>query len=69
MLVHAFRREWFDQPQSFDERVALASSRFRFSTVYSTVGQNFDAKLCNSAERTAKAKLRTTQHQQRYAKQ
>jgi hypothetical protein len=36
---------------------------------FSTVGQGFDAKLCNSAERTAKAKLRTTQHQQRYAKQ
>jgi hypothetical protein len=41
----------------------------KFSTVRSTVGQDFDAKLCNSAERTAKAKLRTTQHQQRYANQ
>ena len=27
-----------------------------FSTVRSTVGQDFDEKLCNSAERTAKAK-------------
>ena len=26
--------------------------------VFSTVGQDFDAKLCNSAQRTAKAKLR-----------
>jgi hypothetical protein len=41
----------------------------KFSTERSTVGQDFDAKLCNSAERTAKAKLRTAQHQQRYAKQ
>jgi hypothetical protein len=37
----------------------LAASR-NFSTVYSTVGQNFAAKLCNSAERTAKAKLQIT---------
>src|SRR5215469_5107527 len=41
----------------------------KFSTVRFTVGQNFDAKLCNSAQRTAKAKLRITWRQQRYAKQ
>jgi len=40
-----------------------------FSTVRSTVEQNFDAKLCNAAEGTAKAKLRITWRQQRYAKQ
>jgi hypothetical protein len=28
-----------------------------FSTVYSTVGQNFAAKLCNSAKRAANAGL------------
>jgi hypothetical protein len=32
----------------------------RFSTVRSTVGQDFDAKPRNSALRTAKAKLRIT---------
>ena len=31
-----------------------------FSTVRSTVGQDFDAKPRNSAQRTAKAKLRIT---------
>jgi hypothetical protein len=40
-----------------------------FSTVRSTVGQDFDAKVRNSAQRTAKAKLRITRRQQRYAKQ
>jgi hypothetical protein len=40
-----------------------------FFTVRSTVGQNFAAKLCNSAERSAKAELRITWRQQRYAKQ
>jgi hypothetical protein len=50
-------------------REATLAAGQDFSTVRSTVGQDFDAKLCNSAERTAKAKLRTTQHQQRYAKQ
>jgi hypothetical protein len=39
------------------------------STVRSTVGQDFDAKPCNSAQRTAKEKLRITWRQQRYAKQ
>jgi hypothetical protein len=37
--------------------------------VYSTVGQDFDAKPRNSAQRNAKAKLRITWRQQRYAKQ
>jgi len=32
----------------------------KFSTVRSTVGQNFDAKPRNSAQRSAKAKLRIT---------
>jgi hypothetical protein len=40
-----------------------------FSTAYSTVGENFDAKQRNSAQRTAKAELRITWRQQRYAKQ
>jgi hypothetical protein len=40
-----------------------------FSTVYSTVGENFAAKLRNFAQRNAKAKLRITWRQQRYAKQ
>src|SRR6266481_2186412 len=35
----------------------------KFSTVRSTVGQDFDAKPCNSAQRTAKAKLRITWRQ------
>jgi len=39
------------------------------STVSSTVGQDFDAKLRNCARRTAKAKRRITWRQQRYAKQ
>jgi len=36
---------------------------------FSTVGQDFDAKPRNSAQRNAKAKLRITWRQQRYAKQ
>ena len=32
----------------------------KFSTVCSTVGQDFDAKPRNSAQRTAKAKLQIT---------
>jgi hypothetical protein len=32
----------------------------KFSTVRSTVGQDFDAKLRDSAQRSAKAKLRIT---------
>jgi tellurite resistance protein len=39
----------------------------KFSTVRSTVGRNFDAKQRNSAQRTAKAKLRITWRQQWYA--
>ena len=31
--------------------------RFRFSTVYSSVGQNFDAKLRNALQRWANAAL------------
>jgi hypothetical protein len=41
----------------------------QFSTVCFTVGQDFDAKPRNSAQRSAKAKLRITWRQQRYAKQ
>src|SRR5207237_1460920 len=41
----------------------------KFSTVRSTVGRDFDAKPRNSAQRTAKAKLRITYHRQCCAKQ
>jgi hypothetical protein len=41
----------------------------KFSTVRSTVEQNFDAKPRNSAQHGAKAKLRIAQRQQRCAKQ
>ena len=44
-------------------------ARRRFSTVRSTVGRDFDAKPRNSAQRTAKAKLRITYHRQCCAKQ
>ena len=40
-----------------------------FLRCLSTVGQHFAAKPRNSAQRTAKAELRITWHQQRYAKQ
>jgi hypothetical protein len=41
----------------------------KFSTVCSTVEQDFDAKPRNVVQRTAKAKLRITWRQQRCAKQ
>jgi hypothetical protein len=41
-------------------RSMIQKRKPKFSTVRSTVGQDFDAKLRNSAQRTAKAKLRIT---------
>jgi hypothetical protein len=48
---------------------ASADSQRGSSTLCSTVERNFVAKLCNSAQRTAKAKLQITWRQQRYAMQ
>jgi hypothetical protein len=50
-------------------QIGTATGQIAFSTVFSTVGQNFAAKLRNSVQRTAKAKLRITWRQQRYEKQ